>query len=404
MDKQINIDTKALKEKASLIPYVQKFYPDRIQIEKETDDVCFAKCVFHEEKTASLALYRNGSFKCFGCGEHGDIITLVQKLENINFQEACVLIANNIGFKIEYVNVNPNWETYKDIMTNHNRRYWTNLANNSNPEAIKYLTEERGLTVDTINEFRLGVTDVDEYKYRTDMGNISNCIAFPLLEPTVFSPKCVGMSYKPLDDSSAKYINDKNQSGRDGQDPLLSGVFVKGNILYGFSQAYKSIIENDFVFVVEGYFDVMSLHQAGIKNVVGLMGTSLTDVQLAILLKTTKNIFLFLDNDNAGLKAMEKIIYRLAPFAQTTICLMKENYNDPDELCRTNNFNRSAILDSMNVVDGVHYIISKETKEYKDIVSRERLKTMNKLYPLIDLVANKSSKEAYRMELENEMR
>jgi len=125
----------------SIIPYIKIHYKNKIKIERENNTIAFAKCIFHEEDTASLAIYANGTYKCFGCGAHGDIISLVQSIENLDFQSACLLIANNIGYKIEEINVNPEWEKYKDELDNHSRRYWLNLQRNA--EALNYLINIR---------------------------------------------------------------------------------------------------------------------------------------------------------------------------------------------------------------------------------------------------------------------
>lgn len=366
----LQIDTDNLKKSAPIIPYITTFYSDKIKLERYTNDGAFAKCVFHEEDTASLMIYSNGTYKCFGCGAHGDIITLVEHMENVGFQDACTIIANNVGFDIPEVQ-NPQWEEYYQAMNEHGARYNQNLKDPANQAAMSYLLNERQLTIQTINAFGLGFTASNEYQFRTDIGNIGNCITFPYFsnhQSINKKPKCVGFAYKPLGDSKSKYLNDRNQDGLDGQDPRFKGVFIKGNLLYGYPMAYKSILENKFAIVVEGYFDVLSMHQSGITNVVGSMGTALTDNQITLLTKITNHVVLMMDSDSAGINAMEKIIRKLAAYGvNISICLLS-NFKDPDEMCKNLKFDCKEIIKYIkeSSEDGLLYLISKATRKFRN--------------------------------------
>lgn len=400
---QIEIDTQELKAMAPLIPYIKTYYKDKIIIERENGNIAFAKCIFHDENTASLAFYNNGTYKCFGCGEHGDIITLVQKMENLDFQSACIHIANRVGYKIKEVQVNQAWEQYKDMLDGYTKRYWANLQNN--PDALNYLINVRGLTPDTINKFRLGLTDYEEYKYRNDMPNISNRIVFPILEHKKFNPKCVGMAYRGLKDEKPKYINDHNQTGQNGQNPALTGVFTKGNMLYGLAQSYYSITKNNFAFVVEGYFDVLAMHQSGFTNTVGIMGTSFTEEQVKEIRKATNNIFMILDSDDAGTNATNKYIAELVKYdIRPVICILGK-YKDPDEMCKALEYNNTKVYNFINthMQDGVHSLIVNQLAHYKSVVSSERIKAFTKLYPVISTIPNPALREAYFKEIEKEL-
>ena len=398
-----DIDTQELKSLAPIIPYIKTYYKDKIIIEKESDKVAFAKCIFHDENTASLAFYANGSYKCFGCGEHGDLITLVQKIENVDFQSACIIIANNIGYQLKMINVNPVWEQYKDNLDNHSRRYWCNLHDNA--EALNYIVNTRRISKEMIDRFRLGLTCTNEYQYRPDMGNISNKISFPILEHKRIRPKCVGMAYRTMKDEKPKYINDHNQTGQNGQNPELNGVFIKGNTVYGLAQSYEGIAKYNFAFVVEGYFDVISMHQSGFNNTVGIMGTSFTEEQIKAITKVTKNIFLLLDNDNAGKNATKKYISELLKYdVKIMICFM-DGFKDPDEMCKAFDFNNQKIYNFIrsNMKYAVHYAIASELANFKEIVSSERVKAYTTLYNLIQNIPDPAVREVYMKEIEKEL-
>ena len=391
MGNVVDINTQELKIAAPIIPYVKQFYSNKIIIENEDNNKAVAKCIFHKENTASLYFYSNGTYKCFGCGEHGDIITLVQKIENVDFQSACIIIANNVGYPLNFVNVNPEWQQYKDNLDDLSRKYWVNLQNNA--EALNYICSERRISSEMINNFRLG------------FNNINNRIVFPILEHKRLNPQCVGMAYRALNNTKPKYINDPNQSGQNGQNPALNGVFIKGNMLYGLAQSFTSISKNNFVFVVEGYFDVISMHQSGFTNTVGIMGTSFTEEQIKALKKVTNNVFLLLDGDSAGINAMNKYIAELVKYdIRPVICLIKD-FKDPDEMCKHFDFNNQKIYNYIrnNMNEGFHYLITNELSNYKAIASRERVKAFNTLYNIIEKIPNPSLRYIYMKEVEKEL-
>lgn len=395
----MDIDTDELKTYAPIISYVKKFYKDKINIVKESKNVAFASCIWHSEKTASLAFFANGTYKCFGCGEHGDIIKLVQKIENLGFQEACKMIGDNVNYEITLEEPNPIFETYKDTLDNHTRRYWHNLQNSG--EALRYLVCERGISKEMIDLFRLGYTDGEEYKYRTDIGGISSKIVFPILEHKRKHPKCIGMAYRGLTDTKPKYINDINQDGREGQNPQLAGVFIKGDILYGMPFAYDSIRANDYLILVEGYLDVISLHQSGITNSVGSMGTTITENQIKTICNVTNNVLLFLDGDKAGTSAILKAIKDLyAANLNVAVCILDNNM-DPADLCKSLDFNNMAIRMEMknHTKQGIEFVVNNAVEKYENIATTERMKALRCAMPIIDAVQDTAIKELYKSKL-----
>ena len=393
-----DIDTEELKAYAPIIPYIQKFYKDKLEL-KVQGKIAVAKCVWHDEDTASLTFFPNGTYKCFGCGEHGDVITFVQKMENISFQEACKMIGDNVGYNVVFEAPNPTFEAYKDQMDNHTRRYWSNLQHNG--EALRYLVCERGISKEMIDLFRLGFTDAEEYKYRSDIGNISSKIVFPILEHKRRKPKCVGMAYRGLTNEKPKYINDPNQDGRNGQRQDLQGVFIKGNMLYGMPMAYSGISVNGYIILVEGYMDVISMHQSGLTNTVGVMGTSLTENQITEVTKVTQNVVLFMDGDKAGQNSMLKSIGDLyAHGLNVVVCSLDDNI-DPADLCKSLDFNGKKIQSVMRAhfIQGIEMVINDAVKRYESIVITERTKALQKAMPTINNVQDESIREMYKATL-----
>lgn len=394
------IDTNELKAHAPLIPYIQQFYSDKIHIEKISNGTAFARCLWHQENTPSLAFFANGTYKCFGgCGAHGDIITLVQSLEKVSFEEACKIIGDNVGYEIVLEEPNPAWEAYKDELDNHTRRYW-NLLQNS-PDALNYIMNVRGISPEMIDKFRLGLTAQDEYRYRTDIGNISNRIVFPILEHKRKKPKCVGMAYRGFTDEKPKYINDANQEGRDNQNPNLAGVFIKGNMLYGLHQAYEGIKRCSYVILTEGYFDVIALHQTGITNAVCTMGTSITQAQIEALSKLTKNVMLIYDSDKAGIEGMVRCIKALYVAKFNVVVCVLEGGQDPADLCKSQNFDYLSVSNAIkqHTQQSVDFILNKVLLDYESVVTKERIKALQLGLPILELIADPAIKKIFEAQL-----
>lgn len=381
-----DIDTEELKSAAPIIPYIMANYDKKLPIVRYNGNTAFCNCIFHQEDTASLAFFPNGTYKCFGCGAHGDVITLVQNLENLSFQEACQHIGERVGYDVVIEPPNPEHEKYKDMMDNHTRRYWSNLHKDG--EAMKYLVLKRGLTEDTIQKFRLGITDSNEYTYRTDMGDISYKIAIPILEHKRKNPKCIAMAYRSMDNNAkTKYLNDKNKEG----------IFVKGETLYGLAVSYDAIRAVGHAIVVEGYFDVMSMHQSGLCNTVATMGTAFTKKQASELYKITKNILLFYDGDNAGRTNMLKnlsILYETG--FNVAVCALDKPI-DPDDLCKSMDYDGKKIWKCMQgyIRQGIEMVIDQSTKKYSDIAAKERRKAIEAASPIINAIQDPSIRELY---------
>ena len=392
----MDINTDELKTAAPLIDYVTKFYPNKIRFVEKSSNCCKAYCVWHKDnKSPSLTFFSNGTYKCFGCGEHGDIITFVKKEENVEFHEACKIIGDNVGYEVILTPPNPYHETYKNNMDNHSRRYWYNFQMNS--FAKEYMMVTRGLTKETLDLFRIGLTDVNEYKYRKDIGNISYRISFPILENKIHNPKCIGMGYRTLKDEIPKYINDCNQEGKQNQDHNVSGIFIKGNTLYGYSMACQAIRKHDFAIVVEGYIDVLSMYQSGLTNTVSIMGTSFTETQIQLIKKMTNSVLLILDSDNAGINAMLKILPILFKYGLSVMIRTLQKGMDPADLCLANNFDYNTIAKIIkdNSITAENFLINTAVSKYESYVISERRKVIQDIIPVFNNILDDNIKNVY---------
>ena len=392
----MDIDTEELKKAAPIIEYVDKFYPNKIRFVERTNNCCKAYCIWHKDvDSPSLTFFSNGTYKCFGCGKHGDIITLVQELENVTFQEACKTVGDNVGYEVILTPPNPYHEAYKDIMDNYSRRYWYNFQ--MNPHAREYMIIKRGLSQKILDLFRVGLTDMNEYKYRKDIGNISSRISFPILENKIHNPKCIGMGYRTLKDEKPKYVNDCNQEGKQNQDPNIAGVFIKGNVLYGYPMACQAIRKRGFAIITEGYVDVLSMHQAGLINTVSIMGTAFTENQVQLIKNMTNSVLLILDSDKAGINAMLKILPLLFSYGLNVMICTLQKGMDPADLCLANNFEYDTIAKIIkdNSVSAEKFIIDTAVAKYESYVINERRNVIQSIMPVFDNILNEKTKDIY---------
>lgn len=288
----------------------------------------WSPCPFHHEKTASFSIApAKGIFKCFGCGAAGDAITFLMRYENATYTEALEYIAKKYNIEVEYdKNINID-EAKKEqteresllIILDFARSYYQDILLNSQEGKIglSYF-KERNLRQHTIESFQLGYSlpmwDVfsqmaikkgynpemllkaglstfqEEKKQYLD--RFRDRVMFPIHN---LSGKVIGFGGRILssgDKKQAKYINSPE-----------TAVYKKSEILYGLFQAKKSIQQKDECILVEGYMDVISLHQAGITHAVASSGTSLTKEQIRLIKRFTQQVILIYDNDNAGIKA-----------------------------------------------------------------------------------------------------
>ena len=288
-------------------------------------------CPFHDNKhTPAFVVWpESGTWRCFGqCNEGGDIFKFVMKREGIDFKEALNKLADRAGVKVEsFVAEKPEvkeaHEHLRVLLEDAIIFYRTHLFNNK--DILAYLREKRGLTDATIETFGLGyaphgydnllkniISKGYSEKDLIDAGMLSvreaddsrntqhaarvydkfrNRIMIPIRDE---NGKMAGFGARIVDPNDVpKFLNSPE-----------TPIFTKGHILYGLDRARKPIRAADQAVIVEGYLDVIALHQAGYENVVSPMGTALTEDQLRLLKRITRRIVLALDPDTAGQKAV----------------------------------------------------------------------------------------------------
>jgi len=281
-------------------------------------------CPFHNEKSPSFTVSpAKEIYKCFGCGRSGNSISFLMEAEKYSYVEALRWLANKYGVEIEETETSPEYKQQQQaadslyIINNFAQQFFsTQLFETAEGQdiALSYL-KQRGFREDTIKKFQLGYNPEakdtfskaalaaqynQEYLLKSGLvnnregvlnDNYRGRIIFPIHNQ---SGKVLGFGARIIkkNDKAPKYINTPENE-----------IYVKSKVLYGSYFARQPIDKADECLLVEGYTDVVSLHQAGIENVVASGGTALTPDQLRLIKKYTNNLTIIYDGDNAGVKA-----------------------------------------------------------------------------------------------------
>jgi len=307
-----------------------------------------ALCPFHEEKTPSFFIMpEKNTYTCYGCNRFGDVFTFIQEIENISFSES-------INFLIEKFNI-PVDKTFnktsvkKDDYLNINEivlKYFKDNLFNSDEgkKALEYL-KNRGINSDSIELFSLGYAKNKWdglYIYLKEKScDIKKAVELGLIiknEKEHLYDRFRGRIIIPIFSESGRIIafggrtllKDKSKYLNSPDTPL----YKKGKYLYGFNFSKKFIREKGESILVEGYFDVISLFQNGVKNVVASLGTALTDSQIYILKRFSDNIYMFYDNDKAGILAIIRGIGEMFEQNVYPRIISYKDLKDPDEFIK----------------------------------------------------------------------
>jgi DNA primase len=282
-------------------------------------------CPFHNEKTPSFHVsVGKGIFKCFGCGKGGDSVRFIMEHEKATYPEALRYLANKYSIEIAEVENTPEEQAVNDrreslyIVSAWAAKFFQQQMHETDEGksiGLSYF-KERGFRDDIIKKFELGyspdvwdaltqsaITEGYNIQFLEETGltirkendkfydRFRGRVMFPIHS---FTGRVIGFGGRTLktDKAVPKYVNSPE-----------SDIYHKSNVLYGLSFAKKSMRDEDNCYLVEGYADVLSVHQAGIENVVASSGTSLTIEQIRMIGRFTKNITILYDGDDAGIKA-----------------------------------------------------------------------------------------------------
>ena len=281
-----------------------------------------ALCPFHSEKTPSFYVFpERGAWRCFGsCGEGGDLLSFVQKRDNLDFRGALRVLAADAGIQLspEAAQKRSHTEKLEAVMSAAVSFYERCLAEEGGRPAREYLTGARGLTPETLKSFHIGWAPPEwrllgDYLRHRGYGDAEILGAGLLVESEHGREpydRFRGRVIIPIADERGHFVG-MGGRGLHGEEPKYlntpqSDLFDKGRTLFALNMAGPAIRETGTVVVVEGYMDVMGPWQAGFRNVVATMGTSLTEHHAGVLRRFARRVVLAMDPDAAGLAAAER--------------------------------------------------------------------------------------------------
>lgn len=298
----------------------------------------FCVCPFHDDHSPSMSISKEKQiYKCFVCGETGNVITFVKDYLSISFLEAVEVLAkrSGINFKLDKPKVNDKFKEDYEIYSIALSYYKNNLNTKEGENARNYL-KKRGITKEAIDYFDIGLSLgsglVNSLSKKYNIGKLENIglssnnkdlfinrIMFTIRD-NIGNP--VGFSGRKYDDSDApKYINTKE-----------TDIFKKGSILFNYYRAKDEIRRKKEIIISEGQMEVIRCHIVGINNIVALMGTAFTKEHLSIIKKERVNVVLNLDQDDAGKLATINIGKTLVENGINPTVIVFSKYKDTDEL------------------------------------------------------------------------
>ena len=428
-----NLDVvQQIKDKLDILDVVS-----RTVILKKKGQNYWGLCPFHKEKTPSFSVNPSkGIYKCFSCGEGGDVISFLQKTQNKNFMEVIRDEAQALGIELpKNIGGSPEKKELKQQILNALKDatdfYNLNLTTSSSAQkAIDYVKKDRGLSDEVIATYKLGYApnsyddlykrfqgkysnDVLEQaglilKREREVGYIDrfrNRVIIPIFDE---NGNVVAIGARALDGQEPKYLNSSE-----------SPVYNKSKTLYGLYHAKETIKEEDAVIIMEGYFDVISAQANGIKNCVASCGTSLTSGHINLISRYSKSrkIFLAFDTDSAGIKATQRGaevikeaftgLGEIKQFDEVQSSLNDEKYaceirvvsppegKDPDEYIRTNGADAyKQYLNGAQLL--IDFQIDLALKEYKKgMPISEKLKLVKGVIPILSNIQNTIARNEY---------
>ena len=330
-------------------------------------------CPFHNEKSPSFSVSQDKQiYKCFGCGESGNVITFVMKKRNMQFVDAVRYLADRANISIgtnqgKLSQKDQKRQLFYKLNVEAARFFFNNLRNSNSSREYFF---NRGIKEETIKKFGLGyakdswnslIMHMKRLGYNDELlleaglalksektGNkydrFRNRVIFPVFD---YRGKVIGFGGRVLDDSKPKYLNSPETL-----------IFQKGINLYGLNFALKNPIPDRYFIMVEGYMDVITLHQFGITNVVATLGTALTTNQARLLKRYADKVIISFDADFAGQTATLRGLNILREAGFDIRVLNIPQGKDPDEYIRSNG--RESFIKLINNAEGlVDYRIRK---------------------------------------------
>lgn len=374
-------------------------------------------CPFHNEKTPSFIVTPSrNTCHCFGCGKGGTPVTFIMEHEQITYPEALRWLANKYHIEIverELSDAEKEEQSNRESMFIINEfalKYFEDTLHNTTDGVaigMQYF-RQRGIRDDIIREFQLGFDPNDRhafaqaaiqkgYKpefiekvgicYKNERGELIDRFAGRVIFPWIgVSGKVVGFGGRKLD-AATKGVQQKYVNSPD------SDVYHKDRELYGIYQAKRAIAKEDRVYMVEGYTDVIAMHQAGIKNVVANSGTALSVHQIHILRRFTQNVVLLYDGDEAGIHAALRGTDMMLAEGMNLKVLLLPDGDDPDSFARKHTANDFKQYIEEHQTDFIQFKTDLLLRNERDPLKRSE--AINSIVKSISVVQNQILRDTY---------
>jgi len=375
-----------------------------------------ANCPFHSEKTPSFMVSpERQTFKCFGCGEGGDVFTFIEKMEGLDFYNSLKLLAEKAGIQLKSQSIRyGNTEHTADKKTKifeinewAKKVYHKILVDHPKAEKAREYLEKRGLMPQSIEAFEIGYAPASwdfllrflrSKKYidteiiesgvaiRGEQGKIFDRFRGRIMFPINNAMgNTIAFTSRILEDDgkSAKYINSAE-----------SPIYTKGKTIYGLDKAKMAVKEAKVAVMVEGNMDVIACHQAGFCNVVAVSGTALTLDQLKILTRYAPVVAFSFDSDNAGQTAMKRAI-RMAMQNDISIKIisMPDSFKDPDEAIKADPQNWATAVKKAR--PALEYWVDSSASETPALNIDDKKRIAKEILPVIKTIYSDIEKEHY---------
>lgn len=403
-------ELEEIKSKIDIVEYIGGY----VQL-KQTGRNFKACCPFHNEKTPSFVVSpERQMWHCFGaCNEGGDVFSFAMKMDGLTFPEAVEALAQKAGVKIERKRFEKSEAKASSYSANELAAnfYHDALMTDEGKNARDYLLKKRKLSAKTIEEFGLGYSPVQKAVLQNELKkhNLSTSdlakaglaaeksgewrdffwgrLMFPIRD---ISGRTIGFSARVLDDSLPKYINTAETE-----------IYHKSDILYGIDLAKESIRKADNAIVVEGMMDAIGSRQAGVKNVVASGGTALTENQLRLIARLTKNLKLAFDIDFAGSEATRRAIELAWNLGFNIKVIIIPSGKDPADAAQENPETwKSAVKNAVYVID---YLFDTAFARFKKTDPIGRKKIAAELLPVIKRIPDEIERASYVKKLAEQL-
>jgi DNA primase len=405
-----------VKQQADIV----RIIGDYITLKKSGAGTMKGLCPFHGEKTASFSVHAVKQFyHCFGCNESGDVFSFVQKIENVGFPEAVKMVAQKCGIalpKREFSSPEEAQESRQrgkllDLHELATSWFEEQLRSAEGARAREYLTG-RGLTAEAIAKFRIGYAP-DSFNALRD--RLQGTAPPDLLRLSgLFSSKeqpdgSAGPLYArfrkritfPIHNESgrviaftARALDSEEKSGPKYMNSPETPLYSKGQVLFNLDKARQAIRERTFALLVEGQMDCITAYMAGFHNVLATSGTAFTEMQVRLLSRYTKRLFINFDPDTAGANAAEKSIALLTEEDFEVMVVTLEAGLDPDRFIR-----ERGIKAYVGAVEAARrhsdYLLDRAMQLFPSRTAEGKTKALNYLMPHIRRMPNRIVRDEF---------